>query len=109
MLIEFTIYLVKAALLAALAASITALCTAPGPGGLKYGGRLKAAYPAWIAASLGLCLCYFYVFTQGQPPSSVPGILIFALGGFGGWGALLSVRARRLRSTSQETSTEALD
>ena len=101
--IDFSFFVfVRSAIFAAIAAAITARCMHPGPAGLKYGGRFKAALPAWLAAFVVLCLLYYRAWMQGLPPSSVSRLAVLGLPVLGGIAAYWSVKAARLQATKPE-------
>jgi hypothetical protein len=98
--VELVFGVCQALVFAALAAAITALATGQGTSSLTFGGRFKAAFPAWFGALFLLKAAYLYVGMRGLPPGSVPALLIAACVGIGGWAAVRSVRAARTRSTA---------
>lgn len=90
------ILLVMAAVMAVVAASITATAMRNGPPALTFKRAFDAAYPAWFAAFFGVFIVYaFYVNILRLRTLDVPGILLLAILVAGGWGAAILVRSAR--------------
>jgi hypothetical protein len=86
------------ALLAIIPASLTALVMKGGRASLGFPKALKAAFPPWYAALLVMNLMFLLYAMRGLSRHDVPSLLLLCVFVGGGWGAVVSVRAARIRT-----------
>ncbi|WP_226634516.1 hypothetical protein [Brevundimonas poindexterae] len=90
--------IVYPAVLAIIPASLMALVMKGGRPTLAFPNALKAAFLPWYAALLVMNLMFLFYAMRGLSRHDVPVLLLLCVVIAGGWGAVVSVRAARVRT-----------